>query len=235
MAKKQVKPDPNHGILSEKKVRFLRGTAIKKAERDNAKAVKAIKTKTNRIMSNKPLDGDIIVPDYQLDQDGFKVKDWKQLKRLPLSHDTFERFDNPISLQIAFEDYVKWSQRHPIQKPELMKSGLMAGEVITIDIPRPLTLKTFLSNAAIPKKIWEQKKGDPNFAYLCELIEQTMEGNLEDGALVGIYDASLVSKMNKIGDTVTVTHQRAINVDLTVNGKQIPSVLELDSIETQID
>ena len=68
------------------------------------------------------------------------------------------------------------------------------------------------------KRIWERKKKMEGFQDVCDSIEQLIAANQIEGGMVGIYDSSLVARLNRIGDNVTVTKENAIKVELSVNG-----------------
>ena len=68
------------------------------------------------------------------------------------------------------------------------------------------------------KRVWERKKQLEGFQDVCESIEQLIAANQIEGGMVGIYDSSLVARLNRIGDNLTVTKEKAIKVELSVNG-----------------
>ena len=68
------------------------------------------------------------------------------------------------------------------------------------------------------KRVWERKKQLEGFQDVCESIEQLISANQIEGGMVGIYDSSLVARLNRIGDNLTVTKEKAIKVELSVNG-----------------
>ena len=212
--------------LYPKKVEALRKKAKENAKKTHLKAIKKLPKKAT--LAGAEITGDMLVPDYSVTMEGLRVSSWKILKHKPLSTDTFERFDNPLSLQIAFDDYAKWTARNPFTKNEILKSGLQAGQVITVDIPRPLSIDMFLSFICVPNSFWERKKKDENFSDLCESIERIIRANQIDGGLIGVYDSSMVKAVNKIGDTLTVTNQKAINVDITINGEIMPNIIDIE-------
>ena len=68
------------------------------------------------------------------------------------------------------------------------------------------------------RRIWERKKQLEGFQDVCDSIEQLIAANQIEGGMVGIYDSSLVARLNRIGDNITVTKEKAIKVELSVNG-----------------
>ena len=210
------------------KVKKLRTKAKNKAKDDVIKAIKKMPKKA--ILSDSMIKGELSVNDYST-SNGVFVSSWKVLKHKPLPTDVFERFDNPLSLQIAFEDYVKWIKKNPFVRPELIRSGQMAGETVDVKIPRPLSFDMFLSFLKMPLSFWNKKKEDENFRELCELIESTIKANIIDAALAGTIDSSFASKYIKLGDTVTINTQQAIAVDISINGKKLPDRIDIDDAE----
>ena len=224
MARKQKKSDPNK--LHPVKEKRLREEARDKAQQLSQQSIKDLPRVAT--LSGKPIKADEIIPDYSITVDGLRLSNWKDLKRIPLSSDTFERFDNPKTLCYAFGDYVKSIRNNPAIKKEILKSGARAGEVLEIETDRPLLLDSFLSFISMPMSYWEKKKKDENFAELCEGIERMIRANHIEGAMLGIFDSPMVKAVDKIGDTVTITHEKALKVDISINGEKLPNTIELE-------
>ena len=193
-----------------------RTMATEKVKSESLKAIK--KLNTNVTLGGKPITPETIQVDYQILKDDLNIHSWGEIKRKRLANDFVERYDNPISVAIAFNEYVEWSKRTPFKTKEMIKSGLAAGEEFERTTYRPLTLEMFLAKTGMNKRIWERKKQLEGFQDVCESIEQLIAANQIEGGMVGIYDSSLVARLNRIGDNVTVTKENAIKVELSVNG-----------------
>ena len=81
------------------------------------------------------------------------------------------------------------------------------------------------------KRLGTKKKKKEELRDVITAIEDIISANQIDGALIGAYDAPFVSRLNKIGDNVEVTERRAIDVNLKINGVDMPKTLELDDSE----
>ena len=207
-------------------VRAKRKKADERAKKGTLKAI-------SRLNSTATIGGKIIkAEDIKYDDtiilDDLDIRDWGQLKRRPLYNDVLERFDNPITIAIAFNEYVKWSRKTPFVTSEMITSGIAAGTQVEKQTVRPLTLEMFLAKVGMTKRVWETKKNTVGFTEVCEAIEQLIDGNLKEGGLVGLFNPSLVSRMCKLSDSVEIKKENAINVELTINGNRMPKTIELD-------
>lgn len=215
-------------INSREDILKMRNKQEERAKKMTEKAIDGLKIPSNGLDISGKLNSDY---DYSVSERGLHVDNWRFLKHRPLETDTFERFDNPLSFQTAFERYVRWTRNNPFVKREVLKSGLSAGEIVEYNVDRPLTVSMFLSYIKMSRKVWENKKKKEELRDVITAIEDIISANQIDGALIGAYDAPFVSRLNKIGDNVEVTERRAIDVNLKINGVDMPKTLELDDSE----
>lgn len=108
-----------------------------------------------------------------------------------------------------------------IQKVQVRRDGVVTGLV-----QRPRTLYRFLLENNYTKAQWAEMRIDPKTAEYCERIELELQDDMVCNALIGNYDPSLVSKILGLGQEETVVTP-AINVNLTVNGKEVPNRIEI--------
>lgn len=203
---------------------------LREEARKEAAKQRNLVTKIPKSTLKGEVKGDIVVEDYSAAV-GFKMANWNSLKNHPLPTDIISRFDTPMSIKIGFEDYLRWVKMNPFKTTKPITAGQAAGTIMEIETPRPLTMFMFLSHIKMPKKVWDKKKEDENFCDLCELIENTINGNLIDGALVGVYDAKLAAKINKIGEEITINNNQALKVEISLNGESLPDKFILDDIQ----
>lgn len=162
--------------------------------------------------------------------EGLKAENWRELRWKPLVGDVTERYDNPMTLQKSFSDYMLWASKHPFKRNEVIKTGVRAGQVVEYETRRPLSLQMFLGFIGMPKSVWYNKRKKEGFVELCEMIEDVIGANQIDGALAGVYDSSLVSKLNKIGEEIHIVKENALNVNLSIEGKVLGDVIEIEDI-----
>ena len=193
-----------------------RTMATEKIKDESLKAIKKLNTSVT--LGGKAITPETIEVDYQVLKEDLNINSWREIKHKRLATDLVERYDNPISVAIAFNEYVAWAKRTPFKRKEMIKSGLAAGEEFEATTYRPLTLEMFLAKTGMNRRIWERKKQLEGFQDVCESIEQLIAANQIEGGMVGIYDSSLVARLNRIGDNITVTKEKAIKVELSVNG-----------------
>ena len=207
-------------------VKVKRKKASERAKKSTLKAIERLNS--GATIGGKVVRAEEIKYDDTIILDDLDIRDWGQLKRRPLYNDVLERFDNPVTIAIAFNEYVKWSKKTPFVTSEMITSGIAAGTQVEKQTVRPLTLEMFLAKVGMTKRVWDTKKNTVGFTEVCEAIEQLIDGNLKEGGLVGLFNPSLVSRMCKLSDSVEIKKENAINVELTINGKSIPKTLELE-------
>ena len=207
-------------------VRAKRKKANERAKKGTLKAIERLNS--GATIGGKVVKAEEIKYDDTIILDDLDIRDWGHLKRRPLYNDILERFDNPITIAIAFNEYVKWSKKTPFITSEMITSGIAAGTQVEKATVRPLTLEMFLAKCGMTKKVWETKKNTVGFTEVCEAIEQLIDGNLKEGGLVGLFNPSLVSRMCKLSDNIEIKRESAINVELTINGNRMPKTIELD-------
>lgn len=211
---------------TEKTVREGRIKATAKAKKESLKAIS--KLNVSATVGGKVITPKLLESDSEILLDDLQIRNWNVIKHKKLFHDVVERFDNPISIAIAFNEYVDWARRTPFLTKEMIKSGLVAGKEFIKTTVRPITIDMFLAKCGMTKSVWERKKKTVGMTEVCEGVEQLISANQIEGGLVGVLDANLVAKLNRLGDNVTITHQNAINVDISIDGKRLPNTIELE-------
>lgn len=106
-----------------------------------------------------------------------------------------------LLLESAFE-YFAWCDKHPLSKPEAVKSGAECGRIIDIPIRRPYSLNGFCAYIGCSVCYFEREKSSAS-ADMKEImvrIENMIHTHLFEGAATGILNSSIISKW--IGDIV---------------------------------
>lgn len=103
-------------------------------------------------------------------------------------------FENGEEILAQFEDYTRYCKRNPIEKPELLKSGLMAGTVVGIKVPRPQSLVGFCIFLGIHRGTWYDWKKAGKYSDILSRIEDRIFRQQADGAQIDMYNASIVAR-----------------------------------------
>ncbi len=123
-----------------------------------------------------------------------------------------------LLLQSAYE-YFAWCDKHPLSKSEAVKSGSECGRIIDIPLRRPYSFGGFCAYIGCSVYYMEQVKATMCSEVLeaIERIEDLIRTQLFEGAAIGTFNTSIVSKW--MGETLTQT-----SVDEAVGG----SVLHIE-------
>lgn len=108
----------------------------------------------------------------------------------------------------------------------LVKTKVTKGVAVSYEVERPRTLFGYLLEKGISKAEWARMRVDKDTALECERIEMELQDDMVANALIGNYDSTLVAKILGIGQQEQVVTP-AININLQVNGKDLPKRLEI--------
>ena len=114
----------------------------------------------------------------------------------------------PERFWTVFEEYRKWAKATPI-----CVSKVSAGQTISVPCERPLTLTGFCRFAEISRDSFYNYEAKPEFSELLTFIREAIEADQLDGALVGVYDSSIVARVLRLAD----------RKDITTNGRDLHS------------
>ena len=101
-------------------------------------------------------------------------------------------FETEQELADKFAAYKEWVKNNPIAKPELIKSGLLAGEVIQVKIPRPLSIAGFCVFAKIGRTTYYDMQKARKFPNTIAQIDDECFVQQSSCAQVGLYNPCLL-------------------------------------------
>ena len=114
----------------------------------------------------------------------------------------------PDTLKTKFEEYRRFIADNPLFKEVPTKSGPME-----IRVNRPMTIVGFCAFAGILKDTFFDYEKKEDFIHVTTRVRETIESDQLGGAMAGIYDSSIVSRVLRLAD----------RQDVTTNGKEITS------------
>lgn len=112
----------------------------------------------------------------------------------------------PDSIQTAFEEYVAWADNNPLSIKKIS-----AGQVLNLPTERPLTVTDFCLFAGISRECFYNYGRQPEYSDVITRIREYIEGDQLRGAMVGMYESAIVTRVLRLAD----------RQDITTNGKEI--------------
>ena len=114
-------------------------------------------------------------------------------------------FETEEELAEKFAAYKEWVKEKPIAKPELIKSGPLAGEVHNIYIPRPLSVAGFCVFAKMGRRTYYDWQKSGKFSLTIAMIDDECFVQQSSCAQVGLYNPGFTSKRLGLVDKQEVT------------------------------
>ena len=121
----------------------------------------------------------------------------------------------PEALEAKFEEYRNHIAETPIYKEVPTKGGPM-----DIRVNRPTTLVGFCVFAGIGRNTFLDYEERPEFSNVVTRVRETIETDQLEGAMAGVYDSSIVSRVLRLAD----------RQDVTTNGKEITTATQPISV-----
>lgn len=107
------------------------------------------------------------------------------------------KYATPNDLLIAAAEYFQWAINNPIEKQELIKGGMMAGQRGSIDIPRPFSIGGLINFIGLTIKEWKNYKEGIGFEHFHDFVQRIETFCLTqkfEHAAVGIYNANIIAR-----------------------------------------
>ena len=112
----------------------------------------------------------------------------------------------PEALEAKFEEYLSHVKSNPLIKQVASKAGPM-----DIEVRNPLTLVAFCVFAGITRATFCKYEERQEFINVIARVRETIEADQLVGAMAGLYDSAIVSRVLKLAD----------RQDITTDGKSI--------------
>lgn len=112
----------------------------------------------------------------------------------------------PERFEEVFEEYKKWAKETPIRV-----NRVSAGQTVSVPCERPLTLTGFCLFAGISRSSFHNYEAQEEFSFLLTFIREYIEGDQLRGAMVGMYESAIVTRVLRLAD----------RQDITTNGNEI--------------
>lgn len=132
-----------------------------------------------------------------------------------------------------FEEYKEYQSKQFTLKPELIKSGERAGEVIYIQVPDPMQIRMFCNFAGIEERtlynyanklieVTENEESEALFQAFTYVYNE-ITGKQVAGGLNGVYNPMIVARLNGLKDSQEINQTGSVNqaININVNGSEI--------------
>jgi hypothetical protein len=119
------------------------------------------------------------------------------------------KIKSPRHLQELFDEYKAWASVNPWKKQDFIRSGESAGQIIELEIDRPLTEYEFAAYLGFSRqglRNYGEAKGYENFFETYAKIQTEMTSQRVSGGLVNAYNANLVARIDGLVDKTAVEH-----------------------------
>lgn len=143
-------------------------------------------------------------------------------------------FSSPELLWSAACEYFEWCDNTPWYKKEAIKSGKKPGKIIDIPTSRPYTISGLCCYLGCNESYFRKFNIDNNkdFCPVISMIEQIIETQQIEGAMVGAFNANIVSRKLGLSDKQEINNTGDINANITL--KVISSPIPLSDNESEI-
>ncbi len=141
-------------------------------------------------------------------------KFWK----LRSKHGRDKLFASPKLMWEAACEYFTWCDNHPWKKNEVVKGGTLAGKIVKIPTQRPYSLTGLCIYLGCNSAYFRQFKlrcKDDDFATVITQIEEVIETQQFEGALVNAFNANIVSRKLGLVEKVESKNSISLETDLS--------------------
>ena len=129
-----------------------------------------------------------------------------------------------------YAKYKEWIKTQTYERPELIKSGERAGEIITVKLKRPETIISFCHFAGIEtqsfynylnKSVGDVENDKELFDTITHIHEQ-IKDEMIAGAGVNVYNPNIVARITGLTEQVNVNHSGdKQSVNITIDGTKL--------------
>lgn len=128
---------------------------------------------------------------------------WKRRSK----HGKDKLFAAPELLWEAACEYFDWCDNNPYLKHEVIKGGQYVGQIVDIPTQRPYSLSGLLLYIGANEAYWRQFKAanHKDYSTVISDIENVIETQQFEGAIVGVFNANIVSRKLGLIDKADIT------------------------------
>lgn len=133
------------------------------------------------------------------------------------------KYSDPTQVWNQYKDYLKDLSTQSLYRPELIKSGERAGEVIQVEIVVPPTVLGFCLFVDLDKSTYydyisgNNENLDKELTNIFTRVDDDIKNKQITGATVNMYNGNIVARLNGLNDTINVNNindKEAINISI---------------------
>lgn len=143
---------------------------------------------------------------------------WKQRQK----HGRDKIFASPDALWSAACEYFAWCDTNPWRIEKTKKKG-KSKEVESTPTQRPYTIAALCMYLGVHSTYLNDLK-DKDYSEVITRIRQIIETNQIEGAMVGAYNANIVSRINGLTD----------KMDIESGGEKLKAVIQVQVVNTGV-
>jgi len=136
---------------------------------------------------------------------------------------------DPEQIDKLYQDYIQHLSNQYFERPELIKSGERAGEVIYIKVYKPQTVESFCLFIDMDLKTYynylngNSDNIDEQLIQSLTRVHMSIRDSQISGATVNVYNPMIVSRVNGLTETqqLEVTGNKLQAININVNGLDI--------------
>lgn len=130
--------------------------------------------------------------------------------------------------------YFQWCDDHPIPQREVLRSGLLAGKMIAVPVPRPYTIAGLCLHLGISRQYLYDAINSTNkneFSFVAERIAEVIYTQKLELAISGVYNPIVVAKELALG-TLKDDGKKSSTINIEVVGNS-PKLLR-DEVDANL-
>ncbi|MFV0419346.1 MAG: terminase small subunit [Dysgonomonas sp.] len=121
-------------------------------------------------------------------------------------------YDSPEKFLSEATGYFKWCDDNPWNKKEAIKSGTRTGEIIEVPVSRPYTIEGLCVHIGICVKTFYNYENREEFLPVISHIRQVIQQNQIEGAIIGAYNANIISRILGYADKQEPTAEKKADI-----------------------
>jgi hypothetical protein len=133
-------------------------------------------------------------------------------------------------MAVKFDSYKTWLSEQYFERPELIKSGDKAGEVVNVRIPSPPDIISFCQcepNPISKQSLYnycsdECKENNRKLFDISTCVMEWIQSKQIRGAISNQYNSAIVARLTGLSDNVNVNHTgESQSVNINIDGSKL--------------
>lgn len=130
------------------------------------------------------------------------------------------------SLDFAFNEWLEHIKSQSFYRPELLKGGERAGDIIEVPIHKPLTIAGFCLFAGMSVQTFntycnKDLQKDTELLETSVRIREHIQDSQVSGAIAGHYNSNIVSRLNSLKEVSEIELSGTKEtINITINGSE---------------